>query len=260
MILLHVPTFSLAAAAQQDSPWHRLQPRARLLVALLVVLGIACLPRGLWNALAVYAGVLLVGLAVSRVPIQLLLGRLGVELAFVSVLFLTILFSGRGAPIVQWGPLTVASDSLRDCLDALAKAFLSLWALNLLTLTTAAPNLMQALAELRCPPLILRILESMLRYLAVLVDELGSMRRAAQARAGASTLLGWNTLGNILGALFLRTYGRGERVYLAMQARGFTGTFPGTAGRTLNLSESVLVGLVALSTLISLSLHWWNPS
>ena len=33
-------------------------------------------------------------------------------------------------------------------------------------------------------------------------------------------------LGRVATALFLRTYARGERVYLAMLARGFDGTMP----------------------------------
>jgi cobalt/nickel transport system permease protein len=41
---------------------------------------------------------------------------------------------------------------------------------------------------------------------------------------------GWRTLGHAAGALFVRCYERGERVHLAMLARGYTGTMPAREG------------------------------
>jgi len=259
VIVLHVPTFSLAAAASFKSPWQSLAPRARLLAAVALVLAAVALPRGAWPYLAAHAGLTGALVLASRVPLGLLLGRLGVEFLFVGVLFASILFSGRGEPLVALGPLVIASVSLRDCLDALAKALLSLAVLNLLVLTTPAPTLLAALAELGCPRLLVAVLESMLRYLAVLVDELGSMQRAARARGSASALLDWATLGNILGALFLRTYGRGERVHQAMLARGFRGDFPPTERRALGVGEWLAVIVPCLLLIGACALHFRSP-
>ncbi|AGY60155.1 cobalt ECF transporter T component CbiQ [Gloeobacter kilaueensis] len=258
MIWLHVPTFSLAACAQGDSFWHRLQPGVRLACTLLWVLGVVLLPEASWTFWGVYAAGLLVLVLVSGISPGTLVRRLAVELLFVGVLLLTILFSGRGAVLVQWGPLTIAAASLTTFLSVLVRAVLSLWLLNVLTLTTPAPNLLQALAGFGCPPLLVRVIESMLRYVAVFLDELGSMQRAAQARAGTRRLLRWQTLGNVLGAMFLRTYGRGERTYLAMQARGFTGQFleDPTAGRW-RWQERLITAATASFVAISLSVSWW---
>lgn len=243
-MLLHVPVFTLSAYTQQDSPWHRLHPRARLLCALTLVVGTALTPNGAWGAWGIYAVALLVLVLVSRVPPLVLLRRLSLEVLFVSVLLLTILFAGRGTPLVTLGPLVITEQALVAFGSVLTKATLSLLALNLLAITTAAPNLLQSLGELKFPALLVRVLESMLRYLAVLIDELGSMRRAAQARSnGLGALLGWRTLGNVLGALFLRTYGRGERTHLAMQARGFTGQFIDPTTRPFGISEWVALAL-----------------
>ncbi|WP_287130315.1 cobalt ECF transporter T component CbiQ [Candidatus Cyanaurora vandensis] len=241
-MLLHVPTFSLAAAAYQDSPWHRLAPRARLGVSLILVLGVAVTPARLelWG---IYALFLLLLIVVSQVSPVTMVKRLGVELVFVGVLLLSILWSGQGTPLVSLGVLQITQDSLARFGGVLAKALLSLVSLNLLTLTTPAPRILQALEQLRFPRLLVRVLELMLRFLAVLVDELGSMKRAAQARR-AGTLLGWGVAGNILGSLFLRTYGRGERVHLAMQARGFKGSFQSTGVPPL----TVIDGLAVLGT------------
>jgi len=223
-MLLHVPTFSLAAAAYQDSPWHRLDPRTRLLISLFLVVGLALTPYTAWAHWGIYALVLLGLVVVSQVSPVTMVKRLGVELLFVAVLLLSILLSGQGEPLVRVGPWLITEESLARFGGVLIRAMLSLVSLNLLTLTTPAPRILQALEQLRFPKILVGVLELMLRFVAVLVDELGSMKRAAQARR-AKTLLGWQVAGSILGALFLRTYGRGERVHLAMQARGFKGSF-----------------------------------
>ena len=114
------------------------------------------------------------------------------------------------------------------------KAFLSLLLLNILTLSTAIPLLLQALVTLKMPPLLVSIFASMYRYIGVLTNEFKAMHRAATARNFAPQNLynhqrddrPWQrqVLGNMLGVLFIRTYDRGDRIYQAMLARGYQGT------------------------------------
>jgi cobalt/nickel transport system permease protein len=68
----------------------------------------------------------------------------------------------------------------------------------------------------------------MLRYLDVLVGEARRMRVARLSRGDDPRFL-WQLRGFAagLGALFLRAYERGERVYLAMVSRGYDGRMPG---------------------------------
>ncbi|MBX6723602.1 MAG: cobalt ECF transporter T component CbiQ, partial [Dactylosporangium sp.] len=67
----------------------------------------------------------------------------------------------------------------------------------------------------------------MLRYLDVLVDEARRMRVARLSR-GADPRFLWQVRGFALGigALFLRAFERGERVWLAMLSRGYGGRMP----------------------------------
>jgi cobalt/nickel transport system permease protein len=104
------------------------------------------------------------------------------------------------------------------------KAVLSLLLLNLLVLTTSIPVLLQALVALRVPSLLVAILASMYRYIAVLIEEFNSMQRAAISRNLTSNRR-WQRLvvGNAIGSLFIRTYERGERVHHAMLSRGYQG-------------------------------------
>ena len=77
------------------------------------------------------------------------------------------------------------------------------------------------------PAAVVAIIGFMFRYLDLMVDEFGRMRRAMAARAYNPRWLWQNRpLASSAGALFVRTYERGERVHDAMAARGFNGTMP----------------------------------
>ncbi|WP_239651781.1 CbiQ family ECF transporter T component [Neosynechococcus sphagnicola] len=90
------------------------------------------------------------------------------------------------------------------------KALLSLLILNILMLTTSVPALLQALVVLKMPLLLQAILAAMYRYISVLTAEVKAMKQAAIARNLLATRrLQRRVLGNMIGALFIRTYERG---------------------------------------------------
>jgi cobalt/nickel transport system permease protein len=130
------------------------------------------------------------------------------------------------------------------------KAFLCLCTVNILVLTTAIPDLLQALVTLKTPPLLVAILASMYRYLAVLIAEFNSMRRAAIARNLMSSPR-WQRLlvGHMIGALFVRTYERGDRIYQAMLSRGYTGSLP-----SVQVPQSKLKDYLAIIAIVILIL------
>jgi cobalt/nickel transport system permease protein len=65
----------------------------------------------------------------------------------------------------------------------------------------------------------------MLRYSAVVTDDLSRMKVARESRGFSATgIKHWKVLANSAGALFIRSYERGERVHLAMLSRGYNGT------------------------------------
>jgi cobalt/nickel transport system permease protein len=67
----------------------------------------------------------------------------------------------------------------------------------------------------------------MFRYLEVVGGELARMRIARDSRGfRARSVRQWPVLAATLGALFIRSYERGERVHLAMMSRGYMGRMP----------------------------------
>lgn len=224
MLLLHLGAFHLDLNSQKTTPWHSLAPRTRLLCTLLMVFAIALTPNGRWWTWAVYGLGVLSLIFLSRVTKTVLLKRIAVEFAFISAVLLGTLFRGGGEVLWSYGILRITTEGLTVLGSVSIKALLSLFLLNVLTLTTSIPALLNALVALRVPPLLVATLASMYRYIDVLIKEFQAMRKAAASRNLTSGGV-WQrfVIGNMIGTLFIRTYERGERIYQAMLARGYKG-------------------------------------
>ncbi|WP_019499123.1 cobalt ECF transporter T component CbiQ [Pseudanabaena sp. PCC 6802] len=236
-VVLHIGALDLMweSDRQPHTIWHSLAPQTRLLCVFLSVFAIAIVPNGQWLTWMFYGAVLLVVLYLSQVSLGMLAKRMAVESAFISVILLGTLFRGGGHVLWSWGWLQITTNGLTILGSVALKALLSLLILNVLTLSTSLPLLLYALSSLRTPPLLVAILASTCRYLGVLVDEFQSMRRAAAARnfrgdrwwqQSQSSTWQRRAIGNMIGAMFIRTFDRGERIHQAMLSRGYQGNPP----------------------------------
>lgn len=176
-----------------------------------------------------------------------------------------------GEPLAAFdlGPLaiTITDAGVRDFLTILLKSWVSVQGALLLAYTTPFHDLVDGLRELRVPRILIAIIGFMYRYLAVMTDEAGRMMRARAARSAAPRGGGGGTLawrasvtGRMVGSLFLRSYERSERVFAAMQARGFDGEFRYLAGPALRRRELVAFGLAALALVgFEIMAQLWLP-
>jgi cobalt/nickel transport system permease protein len=158
----------------------------------------------------------------------------------------------RGGPTIQVGPLSLSETGLAIFALVTAKATVGAFAAVLLGATTSFPDILHGLERLRMPRLLTVIAAFMYRYVFVIVDEARRMRAALAARAYRPRHLGQAAaIGRLVTALFLRSYERGERVYLAMLARGYAGTMPRLSVLVFRRADTAF--LVALTlTLIPL--------
>ena len=170
---------------------------------------------------------------------------------------------------ITLGPLdlTVSAEGIRRFLTILIGSWLSVQVALLLAFTTPFHDLVDGLRELRVPRIIIAIISFMYRYLAVLTDEGARMLRARDARSGAvdgrsGGSIRWRATvtGRMVGSLFLRAYERSERIYAAMQARGFEGEFRHLRARALRRTELAwLVFLLTLFALYEVIAFLWLP-
>jgi len=182
-------------------------------------------PREWFAAYAFFLAVLVTVGAVARVRPGWVLKRMVVETPFV-VFAVLMPFIAHG-PRVEVLGLSLSESGLLSAWGLLAKGTLGVIAGLLLAATTTPQELVHGLERLRLPQQLVQIMAFMVRYLEVVTDE---MRRMAVARASrgfvARNPLHWPVLARSVGALFIRSFERGERVHLAMVSRGYTGRMP----------------------------------
>jgi cobalt/nickel transport system permease protein len=208
-----------------DSVVHRLPAHVKLVALLGFVLVVVATPPTQYWTFGGYAALLAGVVVLARIPARFVLRRMVVEVPFVVFAVLMPIVS-TGARIDVLG-VSLSESGLLSAWSLLAKGTLGVVASILLAATTDARDLLLALQRLRLPARMVEIASFMVRYLGVVAAEMQRMRIARESRAFQARHLGHlKVVARGAGALFIRTYERGERVHLAMLSRGYTGAMP----------------------------------
>lgn len=207
--------------ASGDSPLHRLDARAKLLVTGLFIISVVSFgryevsrlaPFALFPVFLISAGGLPAGYLLKKMlaaaPFALLVGVFNPLLDRQTMLYL-------GSFGVSGGWVSFVSILARFALTVSA-------ALALLALT-GMNAVCEALAALGAPRTFVVQLLFLNRYLFALAGEAGRMERARELRSGGRRAAGLGVFIQLAGGLLLRGMDRAERVYRAMLCRGFDG-------------------------------------
>ena len=231
---------------------HRLPAHVKLVALVGFVLVVVATPREQFWAFGVYAALLAAVVRLTAVPVAYLARRMVVEVPFV-VFALLMPFVAAG-PRVAAGPLELSQAGLWGGWALLAKGTLGVVASLALGATTEPRDLLAGLERLRLPHQLVQIMGFMMRYLEVVTGELHRMRIARDSRGfQARSVRAWPALAATAGALFIRSYERGERIHLAMLSRGYTGRFPQAHGHAATASQWRRAGILpacALATFL----------
>ncbi|MFZ3470851.1 cobalt ECF transporter T component CbiQ [Streptomyces sp. 4.24] len=207
------------------SPVHGLPPHCKLAATFAFVIVVVSTPREAVWAFGLYAVLLAAAAAVARIPAGFLLRRMLIEVPFVAFAVL-MPFVAEGERVEVLG-MSLSVSGLWGAWNVLAKGTLGVAASVLLASTTELRALLLGLQRLKLPPLLVQIASFMIRYGDVISDELRRMSIARRSRGfEARGIRHWGVLAKTAGALFIRSYERGERVYLAMVSRGYAGSMP----------------------------------
>ncbi|MFD5891875.1 cobalt ECF transporter T component CbiQ [Streptomyces sp. NPDC060334] len=207
------------------SPIHALPPHCKLAATFAFVLVVVSTPREAIWAFGLYALLLAAVTAVARIPAAFVLRRLLIEVPFVAFAVL-MPFVAEGERVEVLG-MSLSVSGLWGAWNVLAKGTLGVAASVLLASTTELRALLLGLQRLKLPPLLVQIASFMIRYGDVIGGELRRMSIARRSRGfEARGIRHWGVLAKTAGALFIRSYERGERVYLAMVSRGYSGSMP----------------------------------
>jgi cobalt/nickel transport system permease protein len=214
-----------ALYVHEHSVVHHLPPHVKVVAGFTFVATVASTPREVPAVFAVHALLLLVAVRLARIPLRFVLARLVVVAPFL-LLALVVPFVAAGERIDVVG-LSLSVDGLWGAFGIAVKALLGAATSILLVATTEVPGLLRGLERLRVPPTLTQIATFMVRYLEVIAGEFARQRVAMTSRGHDPRWL-WQLrpLAASAGALFVRSYERGERVHAAMLARGYVGVLP----------------------------------
>ena len=234
-----------------ESPIHHLDARAKIIVFLsFIVVGVSSPPTSffLFGLLAT----VLIGIAfLARLPLGHLAKKVLVILPFLLLVTVSIPFMKKdavgGGYNLGLGGLSISRSGLWILWNVVIKSSLGAFAIILLYSTTSFPRLIKGMERLGSPKIITVLISFMYRYSFILIDEMQRMKRARDSRSfGGRWFWQLKTIGHMVGTLFLRSFYRGERVYLAMLSRGYHGTMPDTLMGRFGLAEILFLGLIPL--------------
>lgn len=212
---------ALDALAGQDTPVHRLDPRAKLIATMAFVVTAVSFPKREVAELIPLFVFPVVLLAVGRVPFRLIGRYLLMASPFAVMVGIFNPLLDREV-VAHWGGLAVTGGWL-SFLSILARFALTAGAALLLLACTGYVGVSAALGRLGAPRALVTQFLLLYRFIFVLAGEAARMARAhaLRSRSGrAPTLRVW---GSLAGNLLLRAHDRGLRLHAAMLARGFDG-------------------------------------
>jgi cobalt/nickel transport system permease protein len=206
---------------QMVNPLAKLVAISAMIIAALCIVQLSCL-------LAICVVPLVLAVA-SRIPLKQLFARTALIPVFVGVISLPVLFLTAGSPV--WAAsvgglnLMITAEGVTSFLVFTVRVWFCVASLALLILSTGFDKTLKLFSSIRVPTLIIQLFSLTYRYFFVSIHEAQSVLIAKEARTYVNkrsfNLQSLKDLGAILSSLFIRTYERSERVYLAMKARGF---------------------------------------
>ena len=204
---------------------HTLPAHIKIISGLIFVIIVVSTDISNWPAFILYFLLTLVVLKIAQLPLITVMKRSVIEIPFIFFALLMPFF-GTGERF-QIGAVELYREGLLAGASIVAKGTIGiLVAINLST-TSTAREILRGLEILKLPTPMVQIASFMLRYINVVNDEMQRMEIARESRGfDATGIRHWPVLATAAGALFIRSYERGERVHLAMLARGFNGELP----------------------------------
>lgn len=236
------------------SPLHRVAPQVKIVSAFGLVFAIALTPRTAIWAFAIYAAIVGGLVAVARLPVTFVARRTVVLIPFLLVgLLLPIVGSGERVDVLG---VSLSEQGIWDMWNVFVKAGLGYLVAVVLAATTEIADLLRGLDALHVPRIVTSIIGFAIRYIDIVAADFGRMRIALASRGyRGRSLATWGMYARTVGSVFVRTYERGERVYLAMLSRVYTGSMPVSSVVAVPLAQwvaaALLVGSAAAVMLVS---------
>lgn len=215
---------AMERTARMQSPLHRTDARAKLLVTVVFLVTMLSVPLSRLPELLLFFVFPIFTCAMGGLRYGPIFRRSLVVLPFVAFIGVFNLFYDR-EPVFRVGALVVTAGWI-SFLSIILRGLLSVQALLVLIGSTGYYRLCRSLQQLGVPAVFTTQLLFVYRYLFVLIEEAAAMQQARDARSFGRKSYPLKVWGTLVGQLLIRTFDRAERISRAMLARGFTGRIP----------------------------------
>ncbi|MEM3736800.1 MAG: cobalt ECF transporter T component CbiQ [Candidatus Bathyarchaeia archaeon] len=207
---------------------QRIDPRIKL-ISLTTLVVVAVSLKTIAPLSILFIMILLLATA-SKTPIRFFLYRATFFIPiFAGVISLPLPFITPGAKLLSVScigySLAVTNEGVYRAILFTFRVWVCVAAMTLLIMTTRFSAIISAMERLKFPKIFTLMLAITYRYIHVFIDETHRMLLAMDSRSAGkmNRLQALKALAHTTEALFIRAYERGERVYGAMVARGYTG-------------------------------------
>ncbi len=235
--------------ACQSSFVHSLDARTKLISVILFSAFTISVPYTSLSILACYAVGPFIILVSGKVPFRFVLKQLLIVSPFIAVLAISNVYFDRNPVVVSFGPFALQTTmGVMRCLVIFVKFIITMSALIGLVATTRFGDLLEAMANLSVPRVLVMQISFVYRFIFLMIDRGHHILMARNARRiermGLKREIA--TAAAMGGSLFLGSIDTAGKVNMSMLARGFDGTFHGREKTTFKGPDAVFFGITVV--------------
>ena len=236
-----------------------LDARIKLVIAVTAIFGVVFMVH--WQTTLIVLGTCIALVFYSCASMRTYLKRL-LYPSYIIILIAVLqpfTYGSTVAVIIPGLSLPVFQEGIAFGILVFCRALAAVSVLNLLILATPLETIMDSLRWFKVPAVILDTMTLMYRYITIISEESGRMRKAQESRLGYSKAVGIRrkvvNFGTLAGMLLTRSFDRAIKVGDAMISRGYTGTSNLFTYSTAKLKfKDSIAGVLIISTIISIVL------
>ncbi len=226
----------------------KVKPQTKLLGIFLIILSIAFFSMNNLKLFMIHICCVVYLLFISKISFKTYLKRLSIDIPFVLfAIFLPFISKGNGKIFGEYLGLTIYETGLIEMRNLIFKITLCVTLAIILTATTSTIELIYGMQKLNISPLLISIFSFAIRYIDVFIDELKRVKISMKSRGYSEKgLKNLQPIAFASGAMLIRGYERGERVYNSMISRGFNGYLELHDREYKNTNMIYLIGIICL--------------
>ena len=248
-----------------DSPVHRLDPRTKLILTIVFIVGVF-LVQSVTGYLLVFAFVYMTARA-AKIPFRMLMkGLKPLRLILIITFLLNLFFTAGNTVLVEFWKIRITLEAVRQAVFYSLRLVFLVIGTSVLTLTTSPVALSDALEillgplkKIRFPAHELAMMMTIaLRFIPTLLDETDKIMKAQMARGAdfesGNLLSRAKAMVPLLVPLFVSAFRRAGDLAMAMESRCYHGGEGRTRFRVLKIGKNDFIASGIMAAFIAIIL------